>query len=95
MVHGCFSKEVSKEAIPSSENNRAVLSNKDSLQEESFSGKNIKNEKKGLLEYPQYTRPDFFKHPSVGGKKYSVPKVLLRGDHKKISEWRKKHGKMT
>ena len=67
----------------------------DSLQEESFSGKNIKNGKKGLLEYPQYTRPDFFKYPSVGGKKYAVPKVLLGGDHKKISEWRKKHGKMT
>jgi tRNA G37 N-methylase TrmD len=23
-----------------------------------------------------------------------VPKVLLTGDHKKISEWRKKYGKM-
>ncbi len=25
------------------------------------------------------------------GKKYSVPKVLLSGDHKKIEDWKKKH----
>jgi len=37
-----------------------------------------------LTEYPQYTRPENFH-----GLK--VPKVLLSGDHKKISEWRKKH----
>lgn len=37
----------------------------------------------GLLEYPQYTRPEEFK-----GQK--VPQVLLSGDHKKIQEWRKK-----
>ena len=42
---------------------------------ESFSG--------GLLEYPQYTRPENYK-----GMK--VPKVLLSGNHAKISEWRKK-----
>jgi len=36
------------------------------------------------LEYPQYTRPENFH-----GLK--VPKVLLSGNHKKISEWRKKH----
>jgi tRNA (guanine37-N1)-methyltransferase len=46
-------------------------------------------EKKGS--YPVYTRPEVFKYK---GKKYSVPKVLLSGDHKKISEWRKKYGKM-
>jgi len=39
---------------------------------------------KGFLEYPQYTRPEAF-------KKWSVPKVLLSGHHKKIEEWRKKH----
>ncbi len=34
------------------------------------------------LEYPQYTRPKVF-------KRYSVPAILLSGDHKKIGEWRK------
>lgn len=41
---------------------------------------------KGFIEYAQYTRPEIF-------KKWPVPKVLLSGDHKKIAEWRKKHGK--
>jgi len=41
----------------------------------------------GLLEYPQYTRPEFFE---ADGRKYRVPKILLSGDHKKIEEWRKK-----
>ena len=50
-----------------------VLSN-DSIKEESFSN--------GLLEYPQYTRPEIFE-----GMK--VPEVLLSGNHKKIDEWRK------
>ena len=36
----------------------------------------------GLLEYPQYTRPEIFK----GNK---VPEVLLSGNHQKIEEWRK------
>ena len=36
--------------------------------------------------YPVFTRPEIFKWQ---GKKYSVPKVLLMGDHKKIGEWRK------
>lgn len=35
----------------------------------------------GLLEYPQYTRPEEFM-----GKK--VPEVLLSGHHKNIEEWR-------
>ncbi|MCX6736929.1 MAG: tRNA (guanosine(37)-N1)-methyltransferase TrmD [Candidatus Parcubacteria bacterium] len=52
---------------------------KESLEEESF--------KDGQeTEYPQYTRPAVFK---VGKKNWSVPKVLLSGDHKKISDWRK------
>ena len=34
------------------------------------------------VEYPQYTRPKVF-------KRYSVPAILLSGDHKKIGEWRK------
>ena len=45
-----------------------------SLSEESFSA--------GLLEYPQYTRPQEFM-----GKK--VPDVLLSGNHAEIDKWRK------
>lgn len=37
----------------------------------------------GLLEYPQYTRPEEWE-----GRK--VPEVLLNGDHSKIRHWRKK-----
>lgn len=37
---------------------------------------------KGLLEYPQYTRPEIF-------KKLKVPRVLLSGNHKEIAKWRK------
>lgn len=36
----------------------------------------------GLLEYPQYTRPEVWH-----GK--NVPEVLLSGNHKNIKEWRK------
>jgi tRNA (guanine37-N1)-methyltransferase len=35
----------------------------------------------GLLEYPQYTRPEVFR-----GMK--VPDILLSGDHAKIAQWR-------
>ncbi len=38
--------------------------------------------------YPAYTRPEVFK-PSKS-KPWKVPPVLLSGDHKKISAWRKK-----
>jgi len=41
----------------------------------------------GILEHPQYTRPEVLE---TDGKKYKVPKVLLSGDHKKIEEWRDK-----
>ena len=51
-----------------------VLGDKNSLNFESFEG--------NLLEYPQYTRPAFFKG-------MSVPGVLLSGDHKKIEAWRR------
>lgn len=37
---------------------------------------------KGLLEYPQYTRPGEF-----GG--LSVPEILLSGDHGRIARWRR------
>ena len=42
--------------------------------EESFTG--------GLLEYPQYTRPQVWE-----GR--SIPEVLLSGDHAKIAAWRR------
>ena len=48
--------------------------NEASLNEESFSG--------GLLEYPQYTKPQEF----MGLK---VPDVLLSGNHGEIAKWRK------
>jgi tRNA (guanine37-N1)-methyltransferase len=50
-----------------------VLGNENSAADESFSD--------GLLEYPQYTRPEEFR-----GMK--VPDVLLSGDHQRIKEWR-------
>ena len=45
----------------------------ESLDEESFSN--------GLLEYPQYTRPQKFKG-------LEVPEVLLSGNHAEIKKWR-------
>jgi len=47
----------------------------DSTNEESFS--------QGLLEYPQYTRPEIFEG-------VSVPDVLKNGNHKEIAKWRRK-----
>ncbi|AWM75487.1 tRNA (guanosine(37)-N1)-methyltransferase TrmD [Lactobacillus kullabergensis] len=52
-----------------------ILGNDASPLEESFAH--------GLLEYPQYTRPEDFE-----GKK--VPQVLTSGNHQKIDEWRHK-----
>lgn len=51
-----------------------VLGNENSAADESFSD--------GLLEYPQYTRPEEFR-----GMK--VPEVLLSGDHQRIKDWRR------
>lgn len=55
-----------------------VLGSEESAGEESF--------EKGLLEYPQYSRPEVWH-----GKE--VPEVLLTGDHKKISEYRLEEAK--
>jgi tRNA (guanine37-N1)-methyltransferase len=46
----------------------------------------------GFLEYAQYTRPEIFE--PVKGKKWRVPEVLLSGDHKKIDDWKREHGKV-
>lgn len=40
----------------------------------------------GYLEYPQYTRPETYR--AGFGKKWSVPKVLLSGNHAEIKKWR-------
>jgi tRNA (guanine37-N1)-methyltransferase len=37
--------------------------------------------------FPTYSRPEVFAPKK--GKKWSVPRILLSGDHKKIKEWRK------
>ena len=52
-----------------------VLGQDESFQEESFYS--------GLLEYPQYTRPQNFRG-------LTVPSVLLSGNHKEIKDWRRK-----
>ena len=50
-----------------------VLGNEQSKNDETFES--------GLLEYPQYTKPQIW-------EKKSVPDVLLSGDHSKIKDWR-------
>jgi len=50
-----------------------VLGNENSKIDESF--------KNGLLEYPQFTKPQIW-------EKKAVPEVLLSGDHSKIKDWR-------
>jgi len=52
-----------------------VVGNPESIERESF--------RDGLLEEPQYTRPADF-----GG--WSVPDILLSGDHGRIEEWRRR-----
>ncbi len=51
-----------------------ALGDEDSAKDDSFSA--------GLLEYPQYTRPEVFRD-------MKVPDILLSGDHGKIAEWRR------
>jgi len=51
-----------------------VMGNAESAASESFA--------EGLLEYPQYTRPQVFEGQAI-------PEVLLSGDHKKIAKWRR------
>ena len=54
---------------------KGVLGKEESFMDESYSD--------GLLEYPQYTRPEEYE-----GKR--VPDVLLSGHHENIRKWRKK-----
>ncbi|MDA7719602.1 tRNA (guanosine(37)-N1)-methyltransferase TrmD [Candidatus Pelagibacter sp.] len=50
-----------------------VLGNENSRLDESFEN--------GLLEYPQYTKPQIWEEKAI-------PEVLLSGDHSKIKDWR-------
>ena len=52
-----------------------VLEKPEAIEEESFT--------RGLLEYPQYTRPEEF-------ESRKVPDVLLSGNHQEIAKWRMK-----
>ena len=57
-----------------------VIGNEGSLHEESFSD--------GLLEYPQYSRPEVFR-----GER--VPDVLLSGNHAEVARWRREAAART
>ena len=52
---------------------------KESIKEETFSN--------GMLEYPQYTRPETF-------LEIKVPEVLLSGHHENIEKWRREQSKI-
>lgn len=52
-----------------------VLGNDESAQNESHS-------QSGILEHPQYTRPEEFQN-------WKVPEILLSGNHAEIEKWRK------
>ncbi|HTW96258.1 MAG TPA: tRNA (guanosine(37)-N1)-methyltransferase TrmD, partial [Candidatus Methylomirabilis sp.] len=55
-----------------------VLGNAESAVSESHSTE-------GVLEYPQYTRPEVL---TINKKRYTIPKVLLSGNHEQISKWK-------
>lgn len=56
-----------------------VLGKSESTQDESFAG--------GMLEYPQYTRPQEF----MG---LTVPDVLVSGNHEKIAQWKREQSQI-
>ena len=62
-----------------------VLGNEESSLQESFAGSREGGAAvvRGLLDFPQYTRPPEFR--GLG-----VPDVLLSGDHREISRWRRR-----
>jgi tRNA (guanine37-N1)-methyltransferase len=82
-----------------------VLGNPESLKEESFSAQKNRKQKTEnsrprspvysfpftdfpSVEYPHYTKPETF-------NEWSVPDVLVSGNHAKIAEWRKKQTRRT
>ncbi len=58
-----------------------VVGDEQSVAEESFN--------RGLLDFPQYTRPATVPGPE-GGADIAVPGVLLSGNHAEIRRWRKR-----
>jgi tRNA (guanine37-N1)-methyltransferase len=62
-----------------------VMGAAESLAEESF--------ERGLLEYPQYTRPALWR--SADGREWPAPEVLLSGHHEKVRQWRLEQAKGT
>lgn len=60
-----------------------VVGHPDALREETFAGDLT------ATEYPQYTRPAEFRPAGKRGPVWKIPPILLSGDHKKISQWRK------
>ena len=56
------------------------------LREESGALESFSAELEGGLEYPQYTRPPEFKG-------WSVPDILLSGDHARIETWRREQSR--
>ena len=86
---------------------KGVLGSAESLAEES-------HDTEGLLEYPQYTKPEIYFPPFQGGikggseirrtkerikgggrkrKGWTVPKILLSGNHAAIKKWREEQSK--
>ena len=66
-------KTLTRSKVRSDAYSKITWLKEDSVKEESFSN--------GLLEYPQYTRPEIFQ-----GEK--VPEILLTGHHGNIEKWR-------
>jgi len=60
-----------------------VLENPKATQSESFSTSQLDVKRPTLLDYPQYTPPEKY-------RAWSVPKILLSGDHQKIKKWRRR-----
>lgn len=61
-----------------------VVGDAQSLTQESFS---VFSRGYTNVEYPQYTRPETYRG-------YSVPRVLLSGNHERIAAWREKNVKL-
>lgn len=69
-----------------------AVSKQASIEDESF--KKLTGIEKEMMEkyieYPHFTRPEAIE---INGKKRSVPKVLLSGNHTKVEAWRRKNAK--
>ena len=59
-----------------------VVGDEQSVAEDSFS--------RGLLDFPQYTRPPTIDVAVRGERDLTVPDVLLSGNHAEIRRWRKR-----